>query len=95
MTDQRPSNAPDDLPDQPRRMEDAASILSDDDATPGGGGLGGADAGDALNQTSGASPNSPVDIAAAPGGEPGGRAPHDAARRATGDTAADPDPASN
>ena len=81
MTDQRPSNAPDAAP-EPNDADTAAAVLSDDDATPGGGGLGGADAGDPLRRSGGASPNAPLAEA-----DPAGATDpaHDAARTAVDD----------
>ena len=73
MTDQ-PSNAPTDLKDNTaadaRDDAEAAAVLSDArmEDEPGGGGLGGDDAGTgAIGQVGGASPNSPSDVLASAG----------------------------
>lgn len=65
MPDQQPSNAPDDLPENPGDQASAAAILNDDETTPGGGGLGGAAAADRLGGSGrapgGPARNSPID----------------------------------
>ena len=71
---EQPKLAPDDITPEPKDADTAATVL--DDArmteTPGGGGLGGADAADPLSgsgkMSGGATPNSPIDVPVPHGG---------------------------
>lgn len=97
MPDQRPSNASTDLPAKPGDDAHAASVLIESEDAPGGGGLGGGDAGNPLAQPSGAaSRNSPID-ALVPGAyiaSPTGKAASEAARTAVATPATEPPPES-
>jgi hypothetical protein len=68
MATEQPNVAPDDIKPEPNDADTAATVLDDAqmDRTPGGGGLGGADAADPLSgagRTSGGqTPNSPIDV---------------------------------
>ncbi len=71
---EQPNVAPDDIKPEPNDAETAATVLDDAqmNETPGGGGLGGADATDPLSGSGkvsgGAAPNSPIDIPVPHGG---------------------------
>lgn len=68
MATQQPNIAPDNMKQAPNDADTAATVLDDAqmDGTPGGGGLGGADAADPLSGSGrisgGATPNSPIDL---------------------------------
>ncbi len=74
MATEQPNIAPDDIKPEPNDADNAAIVLDDAQMieTPGGGGLGGADAADVLNKSEklsgGATPNSPIDVPVPHGG---------------------------
>lgn len=77
MATEQPNVAPDDTKPEPNDADTAATVLDDAqmDRTPGGGGLGGADAADPLSgsgrTSGGATPNSPIDVPVPHGGGDG------------------------
>ena len=68
MATEQPNVAPNDVKPEPHDADSAATVLDDAHMTktPGGGGLGGADAADGLSGSGklsgGATPNSPIDV---------------------------------
>ena len=75
MTDNTPSNAPDAIGTDARDDRTAAAVVRDTgNATPGGGGLGGADAaGSPSSAIGGATPNSPIGATVPERGRPDDR----------------------
>ena len=103
MATQPPSNAPDDLPDEPREDATAATVLGSGQSggvMTAGGGLGGAGAAEALSGSSGSpsgpSPNSPVDVPVPEQSEAAefSRDRSEAVRQAADATPAEPHPSS-
>ncbi|WP_426291362.1 hypothetical protein [Sphingomonas sp. TWP1-3-1] len=74
MAIEQPNIGPDDVKAETNNADSAATVLDDAQMTktPGGGGLGGADAADVLSGSGklsgGATPNSPIDVAVPHGG---------------------------